>query len=133
MLGQRGSRYLLGLGDTEAKRIHENEAYPEHSREVADFRTRPEAELLARVSLRDEGQPFSMGRSVASCSRTVPVNYRGERPDVGVVPDLVFRGPHAKQCHEKANIRQVQKGKGAGGNLGGPTSHPPSFVRLDRS
>jgi hypothetical protein len=93
-LGRRGARHLLGLGDTETHRIHEKrvgEAYLEHALEVAEFMTRLEAELPPGVSLRYEDESFSMGRSVASCSWTVPVHYRGERLDVGVVPDRVFR------------------------------------------
>lgn len=53
--------------------------------------TRLETELPPGVSLSYEDEGASTQRSVASCSWTVPIHYRGDSLEVGVVPDRVFR------------------------------------------
>lgn len=93
-LGKRGVRYLQKLGEVESHRIHEKrvgQLYLDHTVEVAEFMTRLETELPAGVSLEYVDDGASVQRSVATCSWSVPIHYRGERLEVGVVPDRVFR------------------------------------------
>lgn len=93
-LGKRGTRHLQRLGEVESHRIHEKrvgQLYLDHTVEVAEFMTRLETELPPGVSLHYEDEGASVQRSVTSCSWSVPVHYRGEALEVGVVPDRVFR------------------------------------------
>lgn len=93
-LGKRGVRHLQSLGEVESHRIHEKrvgQVYLEHTLEVADFMTRLEAELPDGVTLEYLDDGASNQRSIASCSWTVPIHYRGEVLSIGVVPDRVFR------------------------------------------
>lgn len=93
-LGKRGVRHLLKLGEVDSHRIHEKrvgQLYLDHTIEVAEFMSRLEAELPDGVSLVYEDEGPSVQRSLAACSWTVPVHFRGESLQVGVVPDRVFR------------------------------------------
>ena len=93
-LAKKGVRHLLSLGEVESHRIHEKrvgQLYLDHTLEVAEFMTRLERELPPGVSLSYEDDAPSVQRSVAGCSWSVPVHYRGEMLQVGVVPDRVFR------------------------------------------
>lgn len=93
-LAKRGVRHLHSLGEVDSHRIHEKrvgQLYLDHTVEVAEFMTRLEAELPPGVSLSYEDDGASVQRSVAGCSWSVPVHYRGEELRVGVVPDRVFR------------------------------------------
>ena len=93
-LAKKGVRHLLSLGEVESHRIHEKrvgQLYLDHTLEVAEFMTRLERELPPGVALSYEDDGASVQRSVASCSWSVPVHYRGEMLQVGVVPDRVFR------------------------------------------
>ena len=93
-LAKRGVRHLQSLGELDSHRIHEKrvgQLYLDHTLEVAEFMTRLERELPPGVSLSYEDDAPSVQRSVAGCSWSVRVGYRGEELRVGVVPDRVFR------------------------------------------
>ena len=92
-LGKRGVRHLHSLGEIESHRIHEKRVgyiHLEHTLEVADFMTRLESELPEGVKLEylDNAYP---PKSVATHSWTVPIHYKGDLINIGVVPDRVFR------------------------------------------
>jgi hypothetical protein len=93
-LAKRGVRRLQSLGELDSHRVHEKrpgQLYLDHTLEVAEFMTRLERELPPGVSLSYLDDAPSVQRSVAGCSWSVPVSYRGECLRVGVVPDRVFR------------------------------------------
>lgn len=93
-LAKRGVRRLRELGEVRSHRIHEKRAgrqYLDHTVGVAEFMTRLEVELPQGVSLRYEDDLSGTLRSVSGCSWSVPIRYRGEGMEAGVVPDRVFR------------------------------------------
>ncbi|MCB1133517.1 MAG: replication-relaxation family protein, partial [Verrucomicrobiae bacterium] len=92
-LAKRGVRHLKELGEVTSHRIHEKvvgDLHLVHTVEVAEFMIRLETELPLHVKLEylDDG---SQRQSVATCSWSVPVFYRGDVLQIGVVPDRVFR------------------------------------------
>jgi Replication-relaxation len=92
-LAKRGTRYLKELGELESIRIHEKKVgdyYLEHTLEVAEFMTRLERDLPINVTLEYLDDGVAPQRAVAQCSWTVPIFFRGDLIEVGVVPDRVF-------------------------------------------
>lgn len=92
-LAKRGVRHLQELGEVNSHRIHEKKVgdlHLHHTVEVAEFMIRLEADLPlnAKLEYLDDG---SNRQSVGTCSWSVPVFYRGDVLDVGVVPGRVFR------------------------------------------